>query len=158
MILETTLNRLREADACTTGYATLLASLGGPSYDHDAPINLIHIVESNGVGDCLWALYATIQDSEQVARLMACDFAEAVLPIYERRYPDDQRPRAAIDTARRYARGEATREDLAAARATAWDTAMAAWAARDARDAAWAAWAAWAAQLRDVIAMMDSGF
>ena len=134
MTLETTLNRLRDAGVCASGYATLVASLGGPSYDHDAPINLIHILESNGVDDCLWALCATIQDSEQVARLMACDFAEAVLPIYERNYPDDQRPRVAINTARRYARGEATREDLAAARDAAWDAARAA-----ARDAAWAA-------------------
>ena len=74
VILETTLNRLREHSPCATGYATLLASLGGPSVDHDAPINLLHILGSNGVDDCLWALRATIQDCTRVARLMACDF------------------------------------------------------------------------------------
>jgi len=118
MILETTLNRLRAHNPCVSGYATLLASLGGPSYDPDAPINLLHILASNGVEDCLWALRATIQDSEQVARLMASDFAELALPIFERARPTDARPRNTIAVARRYARGEATEEELSAARAS----------------------------------------
>ena len=120
MILETTLNRLRAHNPCVSGYATLLASLGGPSYDPDAPINLLHILASNGVEDCLWALRATIQDSEQVARLMASDFAELALPIFERARPTDARPRNTIAVARRYARGEATEEELSAIRKTVW--------------------------------------
>ena len=131
MILETTLNRLCEHNPCTTGYATLLASLGGPC-DPDGPINLLHILDSNGVDDCLWALRATIQDSEQVARLMASDFAELALPIFERARPTDARPRNTIAVARRYARGEATEEELSAAR----DAAGAAGAAGDAGAAA----------------------
>ena len=87
--------------------------------------------------------------NDATQRLFAADCAERVLPIYERDR-DDPRPRQAIDTARRFARGEATREELSAAWAAAW---AAAWdAARDAeRAAAWAAamdaaWdAAWAA-------------
>lgn len=80
--------------------------------------------------------------NERTARLFACDCAERVLPIYERDYPNDRRPRAAIETARRYANGEATRKELAAARDAAGDATWAAartaaWAA--ARDAAWAA-------------------
>jgi hypothetical protein len=50
----------------------------------------------------------------------------------------DQRSLAALDVAERHANGEATDEELAAARAAACDAARdAAWAA--ARDAAWAA-------------------
>ena len=152
MILETTLNRLRAHNPCVSGYATLLASLGGPSCDPDAPINLLHILQSNGVDDCLWALRATIQDSEQVARLMASDFAEDALPIFERARPTDARPRNAIAVARRYARGEATVQELSAARgaagaagaarAAAWDGAgdgAGAGARITARAAAWAA-------------------
>jgi hypothetical protein len=80
--------------------------------------------------------------NERTARLFACDCAERVLPIYEKRYPDDKRPRVAVETARRYAEGKATREERAAAGAAARDAAGA--AARDsawdaARDAAWAA-------------------
>jgi len=88
--------------------------------------------------------------TERTARLLAADFAERVLPIYERVHTGDDRLRTAIETARRYARGDATRDDLcaagAAARASAkhcapaWAPARAAWAA--AGDAAWAAWAA----------------
>ena len=80
--------------------------------------------------------------NERTARLFACDCAERVLPLYERRYPDDTGPRHAIETARRYAGGQATKEELAAARAAAWAAERrAAWDAE--RRAAWAA--AWAA-------------
>ena len=72
--------------------------------------------------------------NDRTARVFACDCAERVLPIYEKRYPDDNRPRHAIEVARLYADGKATEEELAAARAAAWDAARAA-----ARDAAWAA-------------------
>jgi hypothetical protein len=86
-------------------------------------------------------------------RLFAADCAEQVLPIFERVRPDDDRPRAAIDAARRFARGEITRgvraaagdAARAAARDAAWDAAAAAaWAAARAAagDAAWAAAAA----------------
>ena len=95
--------------------------------------------------------------NERTARLYACDCAERVLPNYEKRHPDDKRPRVAIETARRYADGKATKKALAAARAAAWAVARAAasdaawdaaWdAARDAaRDAAWDA--AWEAERR----------
>ena len=75
-------------------------------------------------------------------RLFACWCAEQVLPIYEKDYPNDKRPRHAIDSARRYAEGLATAKELSAAWAAAWAAASAAaWAA--ARAAALAA--AWAA-------------
>ena len=93
-----------------------------------------------------------VELDESKLRLFACDCAEQALPLYERDYPDDKRPRQAIAVARRFANGEATREELAAAwdaaKAAAW---AAAWAAGDAaKAAAWAAWdaakaAAWAA-------------
>ena len=124
--LTTTLNRLRAAGACESRYAHLLRALGGTSFDHDAPINLLTILEHNGVDDCLWALCATAENCDQVARLMAADFAEAVLPLYELRYPNDLRPRSAIESARRFARGEITAAAWAAARDAAWAAARAA--------------------------------
>jgi hypothetical protein len=87
--------------------------------------------------------------NERSARLFACDCAERVLCIYEREIPGDTRPRQAIETARRFANGEATRAELAASKAAelaaSWAASKAAacaasWAA--ARDASWAAWAA----------------
>ena len=32
--------------------------------------------------------------------LLACDFAESVLPIFEKKYPEDNRPRRAIEVKR----------------------------------------------------------
>lgn len=59
--------------------------------------------------------------NDRTARLFAADCAEAVVHFCG----DDPRLRAAIETARRFARGEATQAELDAARAAASD----AWAA-----------------------------
>ena len=64
--------------------------------------------------------------NERTARLFACDCAERVLPIFEKAYPADKRPRQCIETARKFANGEATQEQLNAARAAAWAAARAA--------------------------------
>ena len=44
--------------------------------------------------------------NERTARLFAADCAERVLPLFESRYPDDDRPRKAIEAARLLANGE----------------------------------------------------
>ena len=95
-------------------------------------------------------LYPLTNWTERTARLCAADCAEMVLPLFEKGYPNDKRPREAIAAARRYATGDATRAELAAARDAARAAAeAAAWAAAEA--AAWAAAraaaeaAAWAA-------------
>ena len=144
-IFTVTLAQLREEAACVSGYNKLVCSLmGEPSdegretyirYAHKEPINLLHILESNGVDDCLWALRAVVHpERDRISRHIACDCAAAVLHVYEKQVPNDKRPRTAIDVARRFADGEATQKELAAARDAAW---AAAWAA--AGDAAWAA-------------------
>ncbi len=75
--------------------------------------------------------------NDKSARLFACDCAEHILHIFEEVKPNDNRPRKAIETARLFVAGKATRKELVAA----GDAARAA-----ARDAAWAAaGAAWAA-------------
>ena len=90
---------------------------------------------------------STIDDlTEQEQRLIAADFAERVLPIFEAHYPDDDRPRKAIEAARAYARGEITKEQLAAARAAAWDAAGDA-----ASEAAWDSERAWQQQRIDEV-------
>ena len=59
---------------------------------------------------------STIDDlNDQEQRLIAADFAERVLPIFEAHYPDDDRPRKSIEAVRAYARGEITKEQLSAA-------------------------------------------
>jgi len=72
--------------------------------------------------------------SDRQAREFAADCAERVLPVWERDYPQDARPRRAIQAARDYALGLIDDAAGAAAGDAAW---AAAWAA--AGDAAWAA-------------------
>ena len=144
--LTTTLNRLKAANACAERYRHLVQALGGVSFDHDAPINLLTILDLNGVDDCLWALHTTAEDCERQTRLIIADCAESVLYLFERERPDDNRPRVAIEMARRLARGEVDSAASDAARAAAWAAASdAAWVA--ARAAAWVAAsdAAWSA-------------
>jgi hypothetical protein len=79
----------------------------------------------------LWQLEAWTLTAQ---RLFACDCAERVLPVWAVDVaPGDDRPVQAIAVARRYARGEATEEELAAAGAA---TEAVAWAARGAARAA----------------------
>jgi len=117
--------------------------------------------------DRLWVVLRKDVLDEDTLRLLACDFAEMVLPLYESRYPRDMRPRNAIQATRAWVRDQdaagATEATWTAARAAAWaatratgDAARAAeatWTAAraaaravawaTARDAAWtAAWAA----------------
>lgn len=78
--------------------------------------------------------------------------AEQVIDLFEKKYPEDKRPRLAIDAAKAVLENdtEATRNAAGAA----WDAAWAAWAtgdaagdaARAAGNAARAAWADWAAE------------
>lgn len=82
-------------------------------------------------------------------RFFAFWCAEQVLPIYEEKYPDDNRPRSAIETARRYAEGLATEGELAAARAAARAAASDAASAAARAAAAAAAWAADSDAARD---------
>ena len=129
MTLTTTFKRLRSAGACETRYKFLRAALMGVK--DTEPINLLTILETNGLDDALWALSATAENCDKVARLMAADFAEEVLPIWKK-YSKDKRPELAIKAARDFANGLITNEE----RDAAWDAARAA-----AGDAGWdAAW------------------
>jgi hypothetical protein len=67
-----------------------------------------------------------------------------VLPLFEARHPGDDRPRAAIVAARRFALGDIAAQDRAAAWAAAMDAAStAAWAAARTAAMAWQARRLW---------------
>ena len=137
VVLVTSLYRLRKHNACSGRYDHLVGKLG-PEWGDKDDINLLDILKHNGTADCIWALCATVKhpEGDRAMRLMAADFAEAVLPIFEREYPDDDRPRKAIQAARYFANGKITDQERDAARAAAW---AAGWAAAwdTARAAAW---------------------
>ena len=81
------------------------------------------------------------------ARMFAAHCATAVLPIFEKEFPSDDRPRLAIEAAYLFSLGDIDHTAGAAwaARAAAWAAGAAGDARAAARDAARAAWAARAA-------------
>ena len=58
---------------------------------------------------------------EHILHEIALYAARRALPIFEKKHPDDNRPRKAIETKERWLKGEASDEELALARAAAWD-------------------------------------
>ncbi len=68
--------------------------------------------------------------------LVACICAATSLPIFEKKYPQDDRPRKAIEAARAWANGKASIDDVRKARAAAADAATDATYAADADAAA----------------------
>ncbi len=143
----TTLKRLKEHNACVDRYKHLLDYLGKTKADNEE-LPLAIILKSNGIEDAIWAL-RTLKDCDKEIRLFAADCAGHVLKHFEKKHPNDKRPREAIKAARKFAKGEISRSDLrnaaayayaAAAAYAAYAAYAAAYAAAD--DAAYAAYAA----------------
>ena len=133
--MKTTLNQIRECGPCESGWKKLLAHLGKTKAD-DESLSILTILESNGLDDALWCLRA-VKGCDREIRLFAVWCARQVQHLNT-----GPRVSACIDVAERFANGEATDEERAAAWAAARAAARAAaWAA--ARAAAWdSAWAA----------------
>ena len=66
----------------------------------------------------MWTLREINYQDKNTLINLACDFAERVLPIFERAYPNDTRPRNAIQVARDVVAGKKTRQDAATYAAT----------------------------------------
>ena len=145
--MTTTLNKIKAHSPCSDGWNKLLNHLGKKQVD-DEPLSIATIIQSNGIKDAVWALCA-VEGKDKEIRLFAADCAESVLHIYEKQYPNDDRPRKAIQAARDYANGLINEDKLSASRDAACAAAGAA-AGEAAGEAAWAAWdatraAAWEA-------------
>jgi hypothetical protein len=65
-----------------------------------APLAVSKVLEASDIEDTLWVVDRVI-GNRHLCRLFAADCAEMVLPLFERAAPDDQRPRRAIEMARR---------------------------------------------------------
>ena len=134
-------SEVKDIEMCKRGY-----HLCADPYDFLRYGPRLFIAEGRGkhkgpdaVGKTVWASVRLLHEvpiTETDLRLLACDYAEHVLTIFERTNSEDKRPRTAIETARKYVRGEATLQDLHAA---AYAAANAAYAAAYVAAAAYAA-------------------
>jgi hypothetical protein len=139
--MKTSLNKIRLNSPCKEGWTKLLKYLGKVQAD-DVELDLLTVLESNGLVDALWCLQA-VDGYDREKRLLAVAFAREVQHLMT-----DPRSIAALDVAERFANGEATQEELNAsayadANAAYADAARAAYT--DADYAAYVARAAYAA-------------
>ena len=160
--MKTTLNakELRELHACSEGLETFIKA------HQENTVTLSQALDSNGWDDTWWYIsnaYAEFtQEQKNDLHLIGCDWAERTLENFEKQFPEDKRPREAIEAKRKFVKNEITEEELSAAWSAAWSAAeSAAWsawsAAWSARSAAWsAAWSArsaesaWSAALKEM--------
>ena len=135
-MISTTLNRIKAESPCAAGWRKLLAHLGKTMADDEA-LPLSVVLEANGFDDTLWAFRALDGEDLVAAKMFTLDVAERAL----RFVPEgEDRPRIAIETARRYLTGAASEGAVRAAYAArAADADAAAYAARASRAAADAA-------------------
>ena len=147
--MKTTLNEIRKHSPCADGWQKLLASLGKTKAD-DEPLSLVTIIDSNGLDDAIWCLRA-VEGKDREIRLFAVWCARQVQYLLT-----DKRSLDALDVAERYANGQATHDELTAARDAAWTAEAAAGAAARAaaRAAAWVA--AWDAAMAARVAAWDA--
>ena len=148
MPITITLRQILNAGPC---YDPRVKGLLPTSHDLDAPISFREIVKKVGAEDAIWC-FSILPGHDSLKRHFAVDCADRMKHLMT-----DERSINALSVARRHAMGQATDEELAAARdaarATSLDASLdAAWAAS--LDAAWAA--AWAAA-RDAARAADSG-
>jgi len=106
-MLKTTIQQAKELNACSEAIAWA-ESIG---LTEGTPVD---VIEKGG--ELSWAFWLLAKTGGEAGRRMcvelACDFADRVLPIFEAKYPDDKRPRTAIETTRKWLLGEATIEEV----------------------------------------------
>ena len=122
LTVTTTLNAIRAASPCKYGWEKLLAHLGKTKAD-DEPLDLLTILNSNGLDDALWFLSYGAPDCDRLARHFQAWCAEQVLHIFEAERLGDMRIRDQIAMLRN---DDATDQERAAAWAAAWSAARAA--------------------------------
>ena len=139
--MHTSLAQLHDAGACAPRYKHLCKELGGVAqYGRKTPLPYSRILETNGLEDCLWALFHGDEKAVWVGRLACLAFAQHVEHLAK-----DSRVTDCNKTVHLYLHGEAAADDAAARWAAAAADARWAAAAADARWAAAAADARWAA-------------
>lgn len=133
MTVTTTLNAIRKFNPCKDGWEKLLANLGKTRADDD-PLEMVRILESNGLDDALWCLRSLGPEHHKLIVSLACDFAERSLKFVRE---GELRPAECLRITRLWVEGHTTTEEVRRAA----DAAHAAAYAANATSAAYAAYA-----------------
>lgn len=135
--MKTTYNKIKDYSPCGGGWKKLLNYYKPSNLDDE--ITIKEILKSNGIKDGVWALRCVPESELNKVLLFCSDVADSVISIFEKKYPEDKRPRKAIEAIRAYAQGEISKDELNVAAVDAY----AAYASADASVVA-AAYAAYA--------------
>ena len=141
--MKITAQQLLDAGCCLNGVDKYFKYLKRKQWDAK---KLLHeCIDQNDHTNGYTALSKLMTKNQRVKWAIYC--AEQVLPIFETKYPDDKRPRQAVEAAKKYLKNPTAAYAAAAYAAAAYaaDAADAAYAADVAADAANAANAAYAA-------------
>jgi len=142
-----TLKKIRDLNPCVDGWRKVLAANGGASADMTAELPLSSVLDSNGMDDTLWCLQC-LPEHGRVWRSFAVWCARQVEHLMI-----DDRSVSALNIAERHAAGEATDEELSAARGAARG---AAWGAARGAACGAAESAAWDEQVKFFRRILDS--
>lgn len=121
--MKTTLQEIREESPCEPGWKKLITTLGRIKGD----VTLKQILDSNGIADAVWCLRVF---SYKQQCLFRAEVAETVLPIFNERYPNDDRPRQAIEAIKKWHSDGIDDNELALCALDTYDYAAAHYAAR----------------------------
>lgn len=110
--MKTTLQQIRMRNPCAHGFKKLLKFLG-PGFDDVAPIDILTVLESNGLHDAIWCLCA-VEGFDREQRLFAVWCARRVEHL-----STDPRVKQCNDVAERFANNLATKLELDTAKCAA---------------------------------------
>ena len=136
--MKTTFKKIKKANPCQDGWEKLICYYKPESYTEE--VSIAEIVKSNGIKDAVWALRC-INNNDEIKKiyLFCADIAESVLIVFEKKHPQDVRPRKAIEAIRSFVDDKISRYELNAAANAADAAGDAAYADDDATNAAYAA-------------------
>ena len=146
--METSARLLKKMGVCSEGVDWFRENYGTKTVNAVDAVRLS--LRQGKHSDCNWLLSTALNRENKIR--YACYAAKQVLEIFEEQYPNEKRPRQAINAALKCIKNDTDKNREAASEASseasseaAW---TAAWVARTVRTvvsgAAWAAWAKWA--------------
>jgi len=134
--METSARLLKKMGVCSEGVDWFRENYGTKTVNAVDAVRLS--LRQGKHSDCNWLLSTALNRENKIR--YACYAAKQVLEIFEEQYPNEKRPRQAINAALKCIKNDTDKNREAASEA--------AWVARTVRTvvsgAAWAAWAKWA--------------